>query len=217
MVIPENVTRIGTMLFFVQQSCIGRHPGQCYQHEDFAFMSSLSLNSVVIPTSVSFGTKVFYGQCHKDLYAPGVTMCNCDPTDSTCFAVECLGKVMTAATSAATARRTSAFPTEQLKLKLLRFTSAAALLLSSYRTVLPALGSAFYGCTSLASVVIPYSVTSIGSSAFGACSSLASVVIAEGVKTINNHAFRSCSSLESVVIPDSVGHWELCVSIVQQP
>ena len=64
--------------------------------------------------------------------------------------------------------------------------------------------SAFGGCTSLASVTIPDSVTSIGESAFYGCSSLASVVIPKGVTSIGEYAFEGCSSLTSVVIPDSV-------------
>ena len=55
--------------------------------------------------------------------------------------------------------------------------------------------SAFYGCSSLTSVVIPEGVTSIGYDAFDGCSSLTSVVIPESVTSIGDYAFRSCSSL----------------------
>ena len=41
-------------------------------------------------------------------------------------------------------------------------------------------GSAFYVCTSLASVTIPDSVTSIGESAFWGCSSLTSIEVGKG-------------------------------------
>ena len=63
---------------------------------------------------------------------------------------------------------------------------------------------AFSGCSSLASVVIPSSVTSIGYDAFEGCSSLASVVIPSSVTSIGSNAFSGCSSLASVVIPSSV-------------
>ena len=62
----------------------------------------------------------------------------------------------------------------------------------------------FYSCYSLASVVIPNSVTSIGSNAFYNCCNLASVVIPNSVTSIGSQAFIYCYSLATVVIPNSV-------------
>ncbi len=53
-------------------------------------------------------------------------------------------------------------------------------------------------------LVIPDSVTSIGSFAFYNCSSLTSVTIENGVTSIGSHAFYGCSNLTSITIPDSV-------------
>jgi hypothetical protein len=53
-------------------------------------------------------------------------------------------------------------------------------------------------------VVIPNSVTSIGSSAFMGCDSLSSVVIPNSVTSIGSGLFYGCDSLSSVVIPNSV-------------
>jgi hypothetical protein len=64
--------------------------------------------------------------------------------------------------------------------------------------------SSFCNCYSLASVVIPQSVTSIGSPAFSSCYSLASIVIPSSVTSIGSSAFSNCYSLASVVIPQSV-------------
>ena len=64
--------------------------------------------------------------------------------------------------------------------------------------------SAFWGCDSLTSVVIPDSVTSIGESAFRECSGLVSVEIPDSVERIDYYAFYGCGSLGSVTIPDSV-------------
>ena len=64
--------------------------------------------------------------------------------------------------------------------------------------------SAFYGCSSLASITIPNSVTCIGNSAFEDCSSLTSVTIPNSVTSIGTYAFYNCSSLTSVTIPNSV-------------
>ena len=63
---------------------------------------------------------------------------------------------------------------------------------------------AFSGCRSLASVDIPNSVKSIGDAAFYGCSSLSSVVIPSSVTSIGQSAFKGCSSLASVDIPNSV-------------
>ena len=68
----------------------------------------------------------------------------------------------------------------------------------------------FIGCRSLTSLVIPYSVTSIGDNAFSGCESLTDIVIPDSVTSIGKSAFEDCSSLSSVVIPDdvtSIGDW----------
>ncbi len=60
---------------------------------------------------------------------------------------------------------------------------------------------AFNGCSSLTSVTIPDSVTSIGDYAFNDCSSLTSVDIPDSVTSIREYAFRGCSGLNSITIP----------------
>ena len=62
---------------------------------------------------------------------------------------------------------------------------------------------AFYK-KSITSVIIPDSVTSIGSYAFMNCDSLTSVVIGDSVTSIGDGAFYNCYNLTSVEIPDSV-------------
>ena len=63
---------------------------------------------------------------------------------------------------------------------------------------------AFYGCTDLASVIIPDNVTHIGDSAFCGCTSLTSVVIPDSVTSMGYCAFYNCDSLISVSVPDSI-------------
>ncbi len=66
--------------------------------------------------------------------------------------------------------------------------------------------SAFSGCSSLTSIIIPDSVTSIGNLAFYECSNLTTVTIGENsqLTTIGGSAFSGCSSLISITIPSSV-------------
>ena len=63
---------------------------------------------------------------------------------------------------------------------------------------------AFSDCKSLQYIIIPYSVTSIGKMAFSGCLSLQSVSISDSVVSIGSSAFWECTSLQSVIIPDSV-------------
>ena len=62
----------------------------------------------------------------------------------------------------------------------------------------------FYGCANLKNIVLPNSVTSIGSIAFEECSALTTVEIGNGVTSIGNYAFESCSALTTVEIGNSV-------------
>ena len=63
---------------------------------------------------------------------------------------------------------------------------------------------AFRDCSSITSVTIPNSVTHIGSGSFSGCTSISSVSIPNSVTTINNSAFFKCSGLTSIDIPNSV-------------
>ena len=63
---------------------------------------------------------------------------------------------------------------------------------------------AFYGCTSLAAIEIPSSVTSIGADAFDGCSRLAAVTLHDGLESIGNYAFYGCTSLTAIRIPGTV-------------
>ena len=69
---------------------------------------------------------------------------------------------------------------------------------------------AFMNRTGMTGIVIPETVTLIGSYAFMNCSELTSVIIPDGVTIIGDNTFNKCSSLTSVTIPDSVtaiGAW----------
>ncbi|SEV83403.1 leucine-rich repeat protein [[Clostridium] fimetarium] len=61
--------------------------------------------------------------------------------------------------------------------------------------------SAFYGCTSISSIIIPTGVKGIGFKAFSNCTSLTSVNIPDCVTTISDYAFSGCTSLSSIKFP----------------
>ena len=68
-------------------------------------------------------------------------------------------------------------------------------------TEIPA--EAFKGCNSLASVMLPPSVKSIGESAFRTCYKLTSFDF-EGIESIDANAFYACNRLASIDLPKSV-------------
>ena len=63
--------------------------------------------------------------------------------------------------------------------------------------------NAFRKCK-LQSVIIPGSVTRMGSKAFADCKSLISIVLSNSIKKISERLFEGCTDLVSIVIPDSV-------------
>ena len=63
---------------------------------------------------------------------------------------------------------------------------------------------AFASCSGLTSVIIPNSVTSIGSYSFSGCIGLTSITIPNSVTSIGSYAFSGCSGLISITIPSSV-------------
>ena len=67
-------------------------------------------------------------------------------------------------------------------------------------------GGSFAHCTALSSIVIPSGVTEIESGTFSGCSNLSSVTLPNGLTSIGDYAFQSCTSLTKLSIPESVTH-----------
>ena len=64
--------------------------------------------------------------------------------------------------------------------------------------------SAFYRCSKLTSITIPNSVTSIGSSAFYGCSKLTSITIPNGVTILESGLFQDCYNLLEIYLPITI-------------
>jgi hypothetical protein len=76
------------------------------------------------------------------------------------------------------------------------------------------------GCASLAYIIIPNSVKSIGDYAFAGCTSLFNVTIPNSVTSIGKDAFMNCLNLRSVIMPTRVtsirsGTFYKCRSLVK--
>jgi hypothetical protein len=67
---------------------------------------------------------------------------------------------------------------------------------------------AFYGCDSLASVILSDSLRNIGNSAFYGCNRIDSITIPKTVEQIDDYAFAGCSSLKSVKV-----YWDTPLTI----
>ena len=71
-------------------------------------------------------------------------------------------------------------------------------------TVVKVNGDVFQECPELTSVVVPNTVTYMGSLAFYQDAALETVVLPNGLTSIENWSFCNCSSLTSVSLPDSL-------------
>ena len=65
---------------------------------------------------------------------------------------------------------------------------------------------AFYKCSGLTSIIIPKSVSYIGERAFSNCRNLRSIILPDSLTQIGNSAFSYCETLTEITIPDSVTH-----------
>jgi len=65
----------------------------------------------------------------------------------------------------------------------------------------------FQHCKSLASIIIPNSVTSFGLCAFSGCEALESITIPSSVTRIGELAFSSCNSLGKITFSGTRAEW----------
>ena len=65
-------------------------------------------------------------------------------------------------------------------------------------------GNVFANVEELASIVIPGTVTTIGTEAFSNCTGLQDITLPESLTTIGNYAFNRCTGLTSLIIPKNV-------------
>ena len=89
-------------------------------------------------------------------------------------------------------------PVKEIYSEAFRNTTITAVVIPASVTTIGS--SAFSYCISLTSIEIPASVTTIGSSAFFYCTSLTSITIPASVTSIGSASFIDCSELESIMV-----------------
>lgn len=190
--ISNSVTSIGEYAFI---SCSKLAniviPNSVTSIEDRAFLGCTRLKSITIPDSVTSIGNGAFDRCtnlRTVIIGSGVTSIGHSVFDS-CSRLE----------SISVAKGNTAYHSAG---NCLIETKTKRLVAGCKNSVIPTDGSvtsiggsAFYGCSSLASIEIPDGVTSIGSRAFYRCSNLTSIEIPDSVTSIGT-AFGDCTSLE---------------------
>ena len=196
--IPESVTTIGSSTFYGCSSLTSiTIPESVTSIGDEAFSLSSSLTSISIPESVtSIGSAAFWG-CSSltSISVPESVTSIGDRAFSRCSSLTSIS-----IPESVTSVGGGVFYGCSALTKVEIFCSISSFPDSYYYGY----HGFFEGCSSLASISIPESVTSIGGYAFRDCSSLTSISIPESVTKIGNYAFQNCSSLTSIIIPESV-------------
>lgn len=229
--IPDSVTMIGQNAF---RNCASLNsislPGSVTTIDDFSFAGCTNLTNIVIPDSVTKIGKQAFDGCRslKSIILPeslttiiSFAFMNCTELKSIVIpkSVKDIGIVVFGGcsdlTSLAVAEGNERYDSRNNCNAIIE-TATNKLIAGCKGTIIPdSITSidqgAFLGCTSITHMVIPETVSEIGSTnyfpegTFESCSGLVSVVIQAKIKAITSNLFMNCSSLESVTLPAGIG------------
>ena len=204
-IIPNSVTSIGDFAFY---GCTGLTsitiPNSVTSIEQWAFASCTGLTSITIPNNVtSIGLCAFI-DCTGLM---SITIPN-SVTSIEDFAFDYVPNIFYSGTATGSpwgARSRNGFVDGLL---VYADNSQTSLLACSSKSqgeiIIPnsvtSIGSyAFINCIGLTSIAIPNSVTSIGDGAFSGCTGLTSITIPNSVTRIGSGAFDGCNNIKSVI------------------
>jgi hypothetical protein len=202
--IPSSVTNIGGGAF---NGCTGLTsiiiPASVTSIESTAFYDCSGLTTVTIPSSVtSIGADAFKG-------CTGLTSSNISISVTTAGTLSSLlskypSPITTLIITGSIDK--SDFETLQSKssLVVLNISGTTIVAYSSNYPDNTIPSYAFQLNTKITSIVLPSSVTSIGTAAFSGCKGLSSINIPSSTTSIGSYAFSGCTSLTSITIPASV-------------
>ena len=202
--IPDSVTSIGGFTFkdCAAEIAWGENP-EITAVEDYAFSGYLG-NSIVIPDSVTnIGRSAFEG-CRQ---LTSVTIPDSVTTIEDYAFSDCTGLTSVTIPYSVTQIGYLSFANYGTALNAVYYTGDIAgwCAMVRYGSVLENGRMLYIGGQPVeGDLVIPDSVTSIGSYAFSDCTGLNSVTISKSVESIGRSAFSGCTGLTSVTIPDSV-------------
>ena len=171
--------------------------------QDYAFIESTGLLSVVIPSTVTtIGTQVFDGctQLKEITVMPG--------NQYFCAEKDVLFNLLQSELIFCAKTKTGKYtvPSDVEKIREFAFNGCEGLTEVVLPDGLKEIGEfAFTGCTAMESINIPASLTSLGNYAFRGASSLTSTInIPVSLSSISNNTFRECSQITKVIIPEGI-------------
>ncbi len=203
-VINSGVTSIGDRAF---HSCTGLTsitiPNSVTSIGDAAFYKCTYLTSITIPDSVtSIGNNAFY-QC---TYLTSITIPDSVTSIGNNAFYQCTGLTSVTIPDSVTSIGSSAFYgcTGLTKVNINSIESWCKIpFYSANSNPLYYAHNLYLNGEKITDLVLPNSVTSIGSSTFSGCTDLTSITIPDSVKSIGSGAFHSCTGLKELTMPCS--------------